>query len=80
MQDFLLLLIAVLLLILAVELSMIFYYTIIFLRNAVAIIERIKALECSMEEKLEIFESELTRASGKMIKKIVKGIGKFLNK
>ncbi|MBU3924392.1 hypothetical protein KKB43_03535 [Patescibacteria group bacterium] len=80
MQDFLLLFIAVLLLILAVELSMIFYYAIIFLQDAVIIIKRVKALEGSLEEKLTMLENSLTLASGKIIKKIIKGISKFLKK
>lgn len=80
MQDFLLLFIAVLLLILAVELSMVLYYAIIFMRNAVTIIKRVKALEGSLEEKLTMLENDLTIVSGKIIKGIVKGAGKFLKK
>lgn len=80
MQDFLLLLIAVLLLILAVELSMVLYYAIIFLQDAVIIIKRVKFLEGSLEEKLTVIENDLTLASGKIIKKIIKGVSKFLKK
>lgn len=78
MQDFLLLFIAILLFVLAVELSMVLYYAIIFLRNAIVIIKRVKALEGDLEEKLTMFENDLTLASGKIIKGIVKGAGKFL--
>lgn len=80
MQDFLLLLIAVLLFILAVELSMIFYYAIVFLQDAVVIIKRVKALEGSFEEKLAMLEKDLTFASGKIIKEVIKGVSKFLKK
>ncbi|MDP3057111.1 MAG: hypothetical protein Q8N37_01135 [bacterium] len=80
MQDFLLLFIAVLLLILAVELSMVLYYAIIFLQDAVIIIKRVKSLEGSLEEKLTVLENDLTLTSGKIIKGIVKGVGKFLKK
>lgn len=80
MQDFLLLFIAVLLLILAVELSMVLYYAIIFLQDAVIIIKRVKSLEGSLEEKLTVLENDLTIASGKIIKGIVKGVSKFLKK
>lgn len=78
MQDSLLLFIAILLFVLAVELSMVLYYAIIFLRNAIVIIKRVKALEGDLEEKLTMLENDLTLASGKIIKGIVKGIGKFL--
>jgi len=80
MNNFLLLFIAVLLLILAVELSMIFYYAIIFLQEAIIIIKKVKALEGSFEEKLTLLENDLTLASGKIIKQIIKGISKFLKK
>ena len=80
MQDLFLLLITVLLLILVVELSVVLYYAIIFLQDAIIIIKRVKALEGSMEEKLTILEKDLTLVSGKIIKGIVKGASKFLNK
>lgn len=80
MSDFLLLLIAVLLLILAVELSMVLYYAIIFMQDAIIIIKRVKELEGSMEEKLTALESDLTLVSGKIIKGIVKSASKFIKK
>ncbi len=80
MQDFLLLFITVLLLILAVELSMVLYYVIIFMQDAIIIIKRVKALEGNLEEKLAMLEEGLTFASGKIIKEIVKGVGRFLKK
>lgn len=80
MRDFLLFLIAVLLLILAVELSMVLYYAIIFMQEAIIIIKRVKTLEGNLEEKLSMLESELTLVSGKIIKGVIKGAGKFLKK
>lgn len=80
MQDFLLLFITVLLLILAVELSMVLYYVIIFMQDAIVIIKRVKAFEGNLEEKLAMLEEGLTFAGGKIIKEIVKGVGRFLKK
>jgi len=80
MHNFLLSFIAILLLILAVELSLVLYYAIIFMRNAITIIKRVKTLEGNFEEKLAMLESELTAISGKIIKAIVKSAGKFLKK
>lgn len=80
MNDFLLLFIAVLLLIIAVELSMVLYYAIIFMQDAIIIIKRVKALEGDLEEKLSMLEEDLTIASAKIIKEIVRGISKFLKK
>ncbi len=59
---------------------MVLYYAIIFLQNAVIIIKRVKDFEGSLEEKLTKLENDLTLASGKIIKGIVKGAGKFLKK
>lgn len=80
MVNFLLLFIAILLLVLAVELSIVLYYAIIFMQNAVIVIKRVKTLEGGLEEKLTILENELTAASGKIIKGIIKSAGKFFKK
>jgi hypothetical protein len=80
MNDFLLLFIAVMLLILAVELSMVLYYAILFMQDAIIIIKRVKELEGDFEQKLAMLESELNSVSGKIIKGIVKSAGKFLKK
>lgn len=80
MQEFLLLFITVLLLILVVELSMVLYYAIIFMQNAIIIIKRVRVLEGDLEEKLKALEDGLTLVSSKMIKEIFRGIGKFLKK
>lgn len=80
MHDFLLLLIAVLLLILAVELSMVLYYAIIFMQDAIIIIKRVKEFEGNLEEKLIALEDELNLVSGKIIKGIIKSAGKYLGK
>lgn len=80
MQDFLLLFIAVLLLIVAVELSMVLYYAIVFLQNAIIIVKRVKDFEGSMEKKLTILENNLALVGGKLIKGIVKSVGKRLIK
>lgn len=80
MQDFLLLFITVLLLILVVELSMVLYYAIIFMQNAIIIIKRVRVLEGDLEEKLKVLEDGLTLISSKMIKEIFRGVGKFFKK
>lgn len=80
MGDFLLLFITVLLLILVMELSIVLYYAVIFMQNAIIIIKRVKALEGSLEEKLATLESDLTLMSAKIIKGIVKSAGNFLKK
>lgn len=80
MQDFLLLFITVLLLILVVELSMVLYYAIIFMQNAIIIIKRVRVLEGDLEEKLKALEDGLTLVSSKMIKEIFRGVGKFFKK
>lgn len=80
MGDFLLLFITVLLLILVIELSIVLYYAVIFMQDAIIIIRRVKALEGSLEEKLATLEEDLTLVSGKVIKGIVKSASKFLKK
>lgn len=80
MQDILLGIIAIVLTILAIELSIIFYYAVIFLRNAVFISERVKILEGSFEQKLEKLENELTSLSAKIIKAIIRRSGRFFKK
>lgn len=80
MQDFLLLFITILLLVLVIELSVVLYYAIIIMQDAVVIVKRVRALECSMEEKLATLENDLTIASGKIIKGVVKSASKFLKK
>lgn len=80
MLDFLLLFIAILLLILAVELSMVLYYAIIFMQDAIIVMKRVKDLELSFEEKLAMLEEELTVMSGKIVKGIVRNASKFLKK
>lgn len=59
---------------------MVLYYAIIFLRNAVIVIKRVKAFEGSLEEKLTMLENDLTIASGKIVKEIIKGVSKFFKK
>lgn len=76
MQDFLLAIIAVTLVILTVELSVVLCYAIIFLREMAIIARRVKILEGNLEEKIEKLESELTLFSVKIIKALFQRINK----
>jgi len=76
MQDLLLAIIAITLIILTVELSVVLYYAIIFLREMALIVRRARALEGNLEEKIEKLENELTLFSVKIIKALFKRINK----
>jgi len=78
MQEILLGIITITLIILTVELSIVFYYAIIFFKNAVFISQRIKILEGDFEQKMENLEAELTLFSAKLVKTIFQRLNKFL--
>jgi hypothetical protein len=76
MQDFLLAIIAATLIVLTVELSVVLYYAVIFLREMAIVARKVKSLEGSMEKKIEKLESELTLLSVKIIKALFQRINK----
>lgn len=76
MQDFILAIIALTLIILTVELSVVLHYAIVFLREMALIARRARALEGNLEEKIEKLENELTLFSVKIIKALFKRINK----
>lgn len=78
MQEILLGIITITLIILTIELSIVFYYAIIFFKNAVFISQRIKILEGDFEQKMENLENELTLFSAKLVKTIFQRLNKFL--
>lgn len=80
MSDLLAYFILILLFILAIELTIVLFYAIIFMQNAVVVIKRVKTLEGDLEVKLAALESELNAISGKIIKGVIKSAGKFLKK
>lgn len=76
MQDFLLAIIALTLVILTAELSVVLYYAIIFLRETATIARRAKILEGNLEEKIEKLENELTLFIVKMLKALFHRVNK----
>lgn len=80
MQDFILTIIAVSLVILTIELSIVLCYIIIFLREAVQIARRIKVLEGKMEAKVEKLEDKLALLGAKAIKSLLQRVNKFFIK
>lgn len=80
MQELFLGIIAVMLTILTIELTIVLYYIIIFLREAVIIARRVKTLEGSLEQKMEKLEGDLTLFGGKIARIIFRGFGNFFNK
>lgn len=78
MQEILLGIITITLIILTIELSIVFYYAIIFFKNAFFISQRIKILEGDFEQKMENLEAELTLFSAKLVKTIFQRLNKFL--
>lgn len=76
MQDFLLAIIAVVLIILTAELSIVLYYAVIFLREMAVIARRAKVLEGNLEEKIKKLESEMTLFGAKIIKALFHRVNK----
>lgn len=80
MQDLILGIIAVCLVVLTIEITIVLYFMMIFLNEAIALIRKVKALEGSFEVKLEKLEMGLALLSAGIMKKFIKGINKFLKK
>lgn len=80
MQETLLLIIAIALVILTIELSIVLYYTIVFLREAIVIARKVKELEGTVEQKMEKMEADLTIFGAKLARVIARGLGKFFKR
>lgn len=77
MTDLILGVIALCLVILTIELTIVMYFIMIFLNEAIALTRRIKALEISLEEKMEKLETGLTLLGVGVFKKLFGGFGKI---
>ena len=77
MENLILGIIALCLVILTVELTIVMYFVMIFLNEAIALTRRVKALEISLEEKMDKLETGLTILGVGMFKKVFRGFGKF---
>ncbi len=81
MTDLILGVIALCLVVLTIELTIVMYFVMIFLNEAIALTRRIKALEISLEEKMEKLETGLTLLGVGVFKKVFRGINSiFKNK
>lgn len=81
MIDLILGVIALCLVILTIELTIVMYFIMIFLNEAIALTRRVKTLEISLEEKMNKLEMGLTVLGAGMFKKVFRGLGKvFKNK
>ncbi len=77
MTDLILGVIALCLVVLTIELTIVMYFIMIFLNEAIALTRRIKALEISLEEKMNKLETGLTILGVGMFKRMFRGFGKF---
>lgn len=77
MTDLILGVIALCLVILTIELTIVMYFVMIFLNEAIALTRRVKALEVSLEEKMDKLETGLTILGASIFKKALRGFGNF---
>lgn len=68
------------LIVLTIELSIVLYYAIVFLREAIIIARRVKELEGTVEQKMERLEGDLTIFGAKMARIIARGLGKIFKR
>ncbi len=72
--------IAIALIILTAELTLVLYYIIILLREAIVVVRKIKQLEGGLEERLSKMEEEVSLLGAKFVKIIFKLLNKFIKK
>jgi len=77
MTDLILGVIALCFVVLTIELTIVLYFVMIFLNEAIALTRRVKALEISLEEKMEKLESGLSLLGIGIFKKSLKGFGRL---
>lgn len=80
MEEFFLGIIAIALIILTAELTIVLYYAIILLREMIIVVRKIKKMEGNLEERLGKMEDEMSLLGAKFVKTIFKVINKFTRK
>lgn len=80
MEEIFLGIIAIALIILTAELTLVLYYIIILLREAIVVVRKIKQLEGGLEERLSKMEEEVSLLGAKFVKIIFKLLNKFIKK
>lgn len=80
MEEFLLGIIAIALIALTAELTIVLYYAIVLLREAIIVVRKIKKLEGGLEERLSKMEDEMSLLGAKFIKTIFRVINKIIKK
>lgn len=80
MEEFFLGIIAITLIILTAELTIVLYYIIILLRESIIVVRKIKQLEGGLEDKLSKMEDEMSLIGAKFVKAIFKLLNKFIRK
>lgn len=80
MEEFFLGIIAIALVILTIELTIVLYYAIILLRETIVIIKKIQKLEGGLAERFNVLENEVSLLGAKFIKVIFKLINKMIKK
>lgn len=80
MEEFLLGIIAIALIVLTAELTMVLYYTLVLLREAIIVVRKIKKLEGGLEERLSKVEDEMSLLGAKFLKTIFRVINKIIKK
>lgn len=80
MQDFLLGVIALTLVILTIEISIVLYYVMTFLAEAIAFMRKMRAMQGNFESKIAELEAGLSLISGKLIRSFIKGLSSYFKK
>lgn len=80
MEEIFLGIIAITLIVLTAELTIVLYFMIVLLREAIIIVRRIQQLEGGLEERLSKMEDDISLIGAKFVKVIFKLLNKFIKK
>ncbi len=80
MKEILLGIIAIALIVLTAELTIVLYYIMILLKEAIIVVRKIKELEGGLEDRLNKMEDEMSLLGAKFIKTLFRLINKFIKK
>lgn len=80
MEEFLLGIIAIALVVLTAELTIVLYYVMILLRESIIVVRKIKELEGDLEERLNKMEDEMSLLGAKFVRTLFRLINKFIKK